>query len=196
MGFPKVKSLLCLNLRTGTFLIAGLSLIGNMGCCLFFLYTLVIDLRVMEVRFGNILTLLVDTSSDLFYTVTQVERQTPPVMGTISWSTGVGLSIVGMTTSSLLIHGIRTFSWIFFVFWLVWDCLCLTFNIFILVADVAQAFNSTDFEVGSHQFYLIVGNLGGIMIGSYFWIVVNSMRREMKSCRMEDNSLLIPESAR
>ena len=127
---------------------------------------------------------------------TQVERQTPPVMGTISWSTGVGLSIVGMTTSSLLIHGIRTFSWIFFVFWLVWDCLCLTFNIFILVADVAQAFNSTDFEVGSHQFYLIVGNLGGIMIGSYFWIVVNSMRREMKSSRMEDNSLLIPESVR
>ena len=117
-------------------------------------------------------------------------------MGTISWSTGVGLSIVGMTTSSLLIHGIRTFSWIFFVFWLVWDSHCLTFNIFILVADVAQAVNSTDIEVGSHQFYLIVGNLGGIMIGSFFWIVVNSMRREMKSCRMEDNSLLIPESAR
>ena len=117
-------------------------------------------------------------------------------MGTISWSTGVGLSIVGMTTSSLLIHGIRTSSWIFFVFWLVWDCLCLTFNIFILVADVAQAFNSTDFEVGSHQFYLIVGNLGGILLGSYFWIVVNSMRREMKSCRLEDNSLLIPESVR
>ena len=191
MGFPKVKSLLCLNLRTGTFLIAGLSLIGNMGCFLFFLYTLVIDLRVMEVTFGNILTLLVDTSSDLFYTVTQVERQTPPVMGTISWSTGVGLSIAGMTTSSLLIHGIRTSSWIFFVFWLVWDCLCLTFNIFIFVGDVAQAFNGTDFEVGSHQFYLIVGNLGGIMLGSYFWIVVNSMRREVKSCRMEDTSLLI-----
>ena len=52
----------------GTFLIAGLSLIGNMGCCLFFLYTLVIDLRVMEVTFGNILTLLVYTSSDLIYT--------------------------------------------------------------------------------------------------------------------------------
>ena len=68
MGFPKVKSLLCLNLRTGTFLIACLSLVGDMGCFLFFLYTLVIDLRVMEVTFGNTLTLLVDTSSDLFYT--------------------------------------------------------------------------------------------------------------------------------
>ena len=60
MGLPKVKSLLCLNLRTGTFLIACLSLVGNMGCFLFFLYTLVIDLRVMEVTFGNTLTLVVD----------------------------------------------------------------------------------------------------------------------------------------
>ena len=60
MGFPKVKSLLCLNLQTGTFLIACLSLVGNMGCFLFFLYTLVIDLRVMEVTFGNTLTLVVD----------------------------------------------------------------------------------------------------------------------------------------
>ena len=77
MGFPKVKSLLCLNLRTGTFLIACLSLVGNMGCFLFFLYTLVIDLRVMEVTFGNTLALVVDrelknvdffTSSDLFCT--------------------------------------------------------------------------------------------------------------------------------
>ena len=125
----------------------------------------------------------------------QVERHTPPVMGTISWSTGVGLSIVGMTTTSLLIHGIRTSAWIFFVFWLVWDSLCLTFNMFIFVADVAQAFNGSDSDVGSHQFYLILGNLGGILLGSYFWIVVNSMRREMKGSRFDDDGLLIPEEA-
>ena len=120
-----------------------------------------------------------------------MERHTPPVMGTVSWSTGVGLSIVGMTTTSLLIHGIRTSAWIFFVFWLVWDSLCLTFNIFIFVADVAQAFNGTESIIGTQQFYIILGNLAGISLGSYFWIVVNSMRREMKMCRSDDESLLI-----
>ena len=130
-----------------------------------------------------------------YHILDQVERHTPPVMGTISWSTGVGLSIVGMTTTSLLIHGIRTSAWIFFVFWLVWDSLCLTFNMFIFVADVAQAFNGSDSDVGAHQFYLILGNLGGILLGSYFWIVVNSMRREMKGSRFDDDGLLIPEEA-
>ena len=117
-------------------------------------------------------------------------------MGTVSWSTGVGLSIVGMTTTSLLIHGIRTSAWIFFVFWLVWDSLCLTFNIFIFAADVAQAFNGTVSIIGTQQFYMILGNLAGISLGSYFWIVVNSMRMEMKRCsRLDDDSLLIPEEA-
>ena len=117
-------------------------------------------------------------------------------MGTVSWSTGVGLSIVGMTTTSLLIHGIRTSAWIFFVFWLVWDSLCLTFNIFIFAADVAQAFNGTVSIIGTQQFYMILGNLAGISLGSYFWIVVNSMRREVKRCSgLDDDSLLIPEEA-
>ena len=114
----------------------------------------------------------------------KVERHTPPVMGTVSWSTGVGLSIVGMTTTSLLIHGIRTSAWIF-VFWLVWDSLCLTFNIFIFVADVAQAFNGTESIIGTQQFNIIFGNAADISLGSYFWIVVNSMRREMKMYRSD-----------
>ena len=126
----------------------------------------------------------------------KVERHTPPVVGTVSWSTGVGLSIVGMTTTSLLIPGIRTSAWIFFVFWLVWDSLCLTFNIFIFVADVTQAFNGTESIIGTQQFYMILGNLAGISVGSYFWIVVNSMRREMKRSRSDDDSLLIPEEAK
>ena len=195
MGFPKVKSFFGINLRTGTLIIAGLSLVGNIVCFFFFLYTLVMDLRFMEVKRKKIHTLsnfLREASSHI---LDQVERHTPPVMGTISWSTGVGLSIVGMTTTSLLIHGIRTSAWIFFVFWLVWDSLCLTFNMFIFVADVAQAFNGSDSDVGSHQFYLILGNLGGILLGSYFWIVVNSMRREMKGSRFDDDGLLIPEEA-
>ena len=116
-------------------------------------------------------------------------------MGTVSWSTGVGLSIVGMTTTSLLIHGIRTSAWIYFVFWLVWDSLCLTFNVFIFVADVTQAFNATESVIGTQQFYMILGNLAGISVGSYFWIVVNSMRREMKGSRLDDDGLLIPEEA-
>ena len=125
-----------------------------------------------------------------------MERHTPPVMGTVSWSTGVGLSIVGMTTTSLLIHGIRTSAWIYFVFWLVWDSLCLSFNIFILVADVAQAFNDTESVIGTTQFYIILGNLAGISLGSYFWIVVNSMRREIKSCNTsDDDSSLVSEEA-
>ena len=102
-----------------------------------------------------------------------------------------------MTTTSLLIHGIRTSAWIFFVFWLVWDSLCLTFNIFIFVADVLQAFHgSSESIIGTQQFYMILGNLAGISLGSYFWIVVNSMGREMKRCsRLDDNNLLIPEEA-
>ena len=49
MGFPKVKSFFGLSLHTGTLIIAGLSLVGNIVCFFFFLYTLVIDLRFMEV---------------------------------------------------------------------------------------------------------------------------------------------------
>ena len=192
MGFPKVKSFFGINLRTGTLIIAGLSLVGNIVCFFFFLYTLVMDLRFMEVKRKKMSNFLREAKSHI---LDQVERHTPPVMGTISWSTGVGLSIVGMTTTSLLIHGIRTSAWIFFVFWLVWDSLCLTFNMFIFVADVAQAFNGSDSDVGSHQFYLILGNLGGILLGSYFWIVVNSMRREMKGSRFDEDGLLIPEEA-
>ena len=45
--------------------------------------------------------------------------------------------------------------------------------------------------IGTQQFYIILGNLAGISLGSYFWIVVNSMRREMKMCRSDDESLLI-----
>ena len=50
MGFPKVKSFFGINLRTGTLIIAGLSLVGNIVCFFFFLYTLVMDLRFMEVK--------------------------------------------------------------------------------------------------------------------------------------------------
>ena len=174
MGFASVKSFFGLDLSTGTLIIAGISLAGNIICFLFFIYTLVAGLRLMVVNY---------------------EEGLKPVVITVSWSLGVALSIMGITTTSLLIHGIRTKSWIFFIFWLVWDSLCLTFNIFIFVADVAQAFNGTESIIGTQQFYIILGNLAGISLGTYFWIVVNSMRREMKMCRSDDNSLLIPEEA-
>ena len=64
MGFPKVKSFFGLSLHTGTFIIARLSLVGNIVCFFFFLYTLVMDLRFMEVGFeisfflGSLLTML------------------------------------------------------------------------------------------------------------------------------------------
>ena len=51
MVFPKVKSFFGLSLHTGTFIIAGLSLVGNIVCFFTFLYTLVMDLRFMEVGF-------------------------------------------------------------------------------------------------------------------------------------------------
>ena len=175
MGFPSVKSFFGLNLNMGTLIIAGISLGGNIICFLFFIYTLVAGLRLMVVNY---------------------EEGIKPVVITVSWSLGVALAIMGITTSSLLIHGIRTSAWIYFVFWLVWDSLCLTFNIFILVADVAQAFNDTESVIGTTQFYIILGNLAGISLGSYFWIVVNSMRREIKSCsRSDDDSSLISEEA-
>ena len=53
MGFPKVKSFFGLSLRTGTLIIAGLSLVGNIVTFFFFLYTLVMDLRFMEVEFDK-----------------------------------------------------------------------------------------------------------------------------------------------
>ena len=175
MGFPSVKSFFGLDLSTGTFIIAGISLGGNIVCLLFFIYTLVAGLRLMVVNY---------------------EEGLKPVVITVSWSLGVALAIMGITTSSLLIHGIRTKSWVYFVFWLVWDSLCLTFNIFIFAADVGQAFHGTESIIGTQQFYMILGNLAGISLGSYFWIVVNSMRREMKRCSgLDDDSLLIPEEA-
>ena len=53
MGFPKVKSFFGLSLHTGTLIIAGLSLVGNIVTFFFFLYTLVMDLRFMEVEFDK-----------------------------------------------------------------------------------------------------------------------------------------------
>ena len=113
-------------------------------------------------------------------------------MGTVSWSTGVGLSIVGMTTTSLLIHGIRTSAWIFFVFWLVWDSLCLTYNLFIFIANLTEVFANTESHLGPHQTYLIVGNLGGLVVTIYFWVVVNSRRKEVRIGQRDDdqNSLV------
>ena len=58
MGFPKVRSFFGLSLHTGTLIIAGLSLVGNIICFFFFLYTLVIDLRFMEVSLDNLVSLL------------------------------------------------------------------------------------------------------------------------------------------
>ena len=68
-------------------------------------------------------------------------------------------------------------------------------NIFIFIMDVTQAFNATESVIGTQQFYIILGNLAGISLGSYFWIVVNSMRREIKRSRSDDDSLLISEEA-
>ena len=165
MGFPSVKSFFGLDLSTGTFIIAGISLGGNIVCFLFFLYTLVAGLRLMVVN----------------------QEGMKPVVITISWSLGVALAIMGITTSSLLIHGIRTKSWIYFVFWLVWDSLCLTYNLFIFIANLTEVFASTEEHLGPHQAYLIVGNLAGLVVTSYFWVVVNSKRREVRAGQSDDD---------
>ena len=165
MGFPSVKSFFGLDLTTGTFVIAGFSLGGNIVCFLFFLYTLVAGLRLMVVN----------------------QEGMKPVVITISWSLGVALAIMGITTSSLLIHGIRTKSWIYFVFWLVWDSLCLTYNLFIFIANLTEVFASTEEHLGPHQAYLIVGNLAGLVVTSYFWVVVNSKRREVRAGQRDDD---------
>ena len=165
MGFPSVKSFFGLDLTTGTFIIAGFSLGGNIVCFLFFLYTLVAGLRLMVVN----------------------QEGMKPVVITISWSLGVALAIMGITTSSLLIHGIRTKSWIYFVFWLVWDSLCLTYNLFIFIANLTEVFASTEEHLGPHQAYLIVGNLAGLLVASYFWVVVNSKRREVRAGQSDDD---------
>ena len=169
MGFPSVKSFFGLDLTTGTFIIAGISLGGNIVCFLFFLYTLVAGLRLMVVN----------------------QEGMKPVVITISWSLGVALAIMGITTSSLLIHGIRTKSWIYFVFWLVWDSLCLTYNLFIFIANLTEVFASTEEHLGPHQAYLIVGNLAGLVVTSYFWVVVNSKRREVRAGQRDDDRDLL-----
>ena len=94
---------------------------------------------------------------------------------------------MGITTSSLLIHGIRTKSWVFFVFWLVWDSLCLTYNLFIFIANLAEVFASTESQLGSHEAYLIAGNLVALMVTLYFWLVVNSRRREVRIGQRDDD---------
>ena len=160
-----MKSFFGLDLSTGTFIIAGISLGGNIVCFLFFLYTLVAGLRLMVVN----------------------QEGMKPVVITISWSLGVALAIMGITTSSLLIHGIRTKSWIYFVFWLVWDSLCLTYNLFIFIANLTEVFASTEEHLGPHQAYLIVGNLAGLVVTSYFWVVVNSKRREVRAGQSDDD---------
>ena len=165
MGFPLVKSFFGLNLRTGSLIIAGISLAGNIIYFLFFIYTLVAGLRMMVVD----------------------KKDIKPVVITVSWSLGVALAIVGITTSSLLIHGIRTKSWVYFVFWLVWDSLCLTYNLFIFIANLTEVFASTEEHLGPHQAYLIVGNLAGLVVTSYFWVVVNSKRREVRAGQRDDD---------
>ena len=67
MGFPSVKSFFGLDLSTGTFIIAGISLGGNILCFLFFIYTLVAGLRLMVVNY---------------------EEGLKPVVITVSWSLG------------------------------------------------------------------------------------------------------------
>ena len=166
MGFPSVKSFFGLDLSTGTFIIAGISLGGNIICLLFFIYTLVAGLRLMVVNY---------------------EEGLKPVVITVSWSLGVALAIMGITTSSLLIHGIRTKSWVFFVFWLVWDSLCLTYNLFIFIANLTEVFASTESHLGSHEAYLIAGNLAGLVVTIYFWLVVNSRRREVRIGQRDDD---------
>ena len=165
MGFPSVKSFFGLDLTTGTFIIAGISLGGNIVCFLFFLYTLVAGLRLMVVN----------------------QEGTKPVVITISWSLGVALAIMGITTTSLLIHGIRTKSWIYFVFWLVWDSLCLTYNLFIFIANLTEVFESTESHLGAHEAYLIAGNLTGLVVSIFFWVVVNSSRREVRIGQRESD---------
>ena len=166
MGFPSVKSFFGLNLNMGTLIIAGISLAGNIICFLFFIYTLVAGLRLMVVNY---------------------EEGLKPVVITVSWSLGVALSIMGITTTSLLIHGIRTKSWIFFIFWLVWDSLCLTYNLFIFIANLTEVFASTESHLGPHQAYLIVGNVAGLVVTIYFWVVVNSRRREIRIGQRDDD---------
>ena len=165
MGFPLVKSFFGLNLRTGSLIIAGISLAGNIIYFLFFIYTLVAGLRLMVVD----------------------KKDIKPVVITVSWSLGVALAIVGITTSSLLIHGIRAKSWVYFVFWLVWDSLCITYNLFIFIANLTEVFASTEEHLGPHQAYLIVGNLVGLLVASYFWVVVNSKRREVRAGQSDDD---------
>ena len=67
MGLPSVKSFFGLDLSTGTFIIAGISLGGNILCFLFFIYTLVAGLRLMVVNY---------------------EEGLKPVVITVSWSLG------------------------------------------------------------------------------------------------------------
>ena len=165
MGFPSVKSFFGLDLTTGTFIIAGISLGGNIVCFLFFLYTLVAGLRLMVVN----------------------QEGMKPVVITISWSLGVALAIMGITTSSLLIHGIRTKSWIYFVFWLVWDRICITYNLFIFIANLTELFESTESHLGAHEAYLIAGNLTGLVVSIFFWVVVNSSRREVRIGQRESD---------
>ena len=169
MGFPSVKSFFGLDLSTGTFIIAGISLGGNIVCLLFFIYTLVAGLRLMVVNYE------------------EYEEGMKPVVITVSWSLGVALAIMGITTSSLLIHGIRTKSWVYFVFWLVWDSLCLTYNLFIFIANLTEVFASTESHLGPHQAYLIVGNVAGLVVTIYFWVVVNSRRREIRIGQRDDD---------
>ena len=169
MGFPSVKSFFGLELSTGTFIIAGISLGFNIICFLFFIYTLVAGLRLMVVNYE------------------EYEEGMKPVVITVSWSLGVALAIMGITTSSLLIHGIRTKSWIFFIFWLVWDSLCLTYNLFIFIANLTELFECTESHLGSHEAYLIAGNLTGLVVSIFFWVVVNSSRREVRIRQTESD---------
>ena len=160
-----MKSFFGLDLTTGTFIIAGISLGGNIVCFLFFLYTLVAGLRLMVVN----------------------QEGMKPVVITISWSLGVALAIMGITTSSLLIHGIRAKSWVYFVFWLVWDSLCITYNLFIFIANLTEVFESTESHLGAHEAYLIAGNLTGLVVSIFFWVVVNSSRREVRIGQRESD---------
>ena len=150
----------------GTLIIAVISLGGNIICFLFFIYTLVAGLRLMVVNY---------------------EEGIQPVVITVSWSLGVALAIMGITTSSLLIHGIRTKSWVFFVFWLIWDSLCLTYNLFIFIANLTEVFASTESHLGPHEAYLIVGTVVGLVVTVYFWLVVNSRRRELRIGQRDDD---------
>ena len=137
-----------------------------MACLLFFLVTVVQGLRWMA-----------------------VVGHTPPTVGTVSWTTGLCLALVGLTVSILLIHGLRTTNPLYFLFWLVWDSLVLTFNLFIFFADIADVFNQSEIQLGLHQFYLVFGNLTGLLFGSFAWLVVNSHRKAIKE-ELEAEALL------